>query len=184
MSSTPRNKLSRRDFGKLLTSIPVAIAFWKVLPAAVQSVKAADGTGIKKIDTTEWHINYQSGERLGRGDAPVVITYISGYTGKGSWRRKIGLQNLSSKKVQSVELTAWVCSEENPEIIIAKHTVESLNWPDGFAGSSRRDADGADNLPKMFESLLKDGKLHGYYRIEMMISKVVNADGSIWERQV
>lgn len=183
-----KSKLSRRSFGRLMMSVPVAAAFGGILTPRLQQTTAAqsldgpaNGHGAKAPDTSKWHINYQSYHGGHKALAPVVINYVTGYLDGSTWRRRVGLQNMSSSKVLSVELTAHIHSEERPEALMAKSQLAPISWPNGVAAGAQVDVDGQDDLVKMFEPLLQDGKLNGYYHIDVTVSKVFNQDGSTWE---
>ncbi len=187
--SSLTHRLSRRSFSKLIASVPLAAAFVGVASSNREKVAArsADGGATenveKQLDMSQWHINYQSYHAAQVAQAPITISYVTGYLGRDAWRRKIGLLNLSSKTVRSVEFAAHIHNEERPDVVLAKSNLAPVNWPGGFAAGARIEVDGQDDLANIFQPLLQDGELKGFYHVDVILTKVVYKDGSTWEQQ-
>lgn len=168
---------SRRQFCSVLASIPIASVFWKFSPIATVPPIDADSN----LPDTHRYINYQSYRGTGHEHMPVAVNYVIGYRRGGSLRRRIGLQNRSSKTVQAVELSMYVSDERKPNLVLLKHKGIGFTWPDGLPEGARWELDGQDDLPKMFESLPMDGTPNVPYRVEVLVSKVRYEDGALWE---
>lgn len=177
------NKVSRRGFTKLLVSIPVGAAIFKGLnfARAQPQVPQPAPVGAKKpgLETARWKLTYQAHYDGNTWAAPVAISYVTAYTGGGSWRRKIGLRNVSAKTVRSIELGAHIFNQDNPLVIAATAALPTIQFKEGFAHGAAITLDGKDELENMFRPFFKNGDLEGQYRIELFVRKVVN-DATVW----
>jgi|ERR1051326_2194216 hypothetical protein len=176
------SKISRRGFTKLLASIPIGAALFDGLsmvnaqPQVAQP--APSGARSDRLDVLSWKITYQAYYGGNSWAAPVLISYVTGYTGGGSWRRKIGLRNASAKTVRSIGLGAYIINQEKPSEIITT-ALPAIQFKDGLASGAAVNLDGKDELEKIFRPFIKNGVLEGDYRIELFVREVVN-DATAW----
>jgi hypothetical protein len=141
-----------------------------------QQATSAKSSG---LDTVGWKITYQAHYGGNSWAAPVAISYVTGYTGGGSWRRKIGLRNVSARTLRSVGLGAYIINQDKPSVIIATTALPAIQFKDGLARGAAVDLDGKDELEKIFRPFIKNGVLEGDYRIELFVREVVN-DTGVW----
>lgn len=178
-----RGKISRRGFTKLLASVPVGAAIFDGLglvsaqPQAPQ--QATSSNNISSLQTATWKIAYEAYYGGNSWEAPVEISYVTGYPGGGSWRRKIGLRNVSAKNVHSIVIGAHIFNQENPSVIATTVALPAIQFKQGFAEGAAVTLDGKDDLETMFRPYLKNGDLAGQYRIELFVREVVN-DSGVW----
>lgn len=177
------SKISRRGFTKLLVSIPVVGALFdgiSVLSAQPQVPQEATG-GAKSsgLDPVCWKITYQAHYGGNSWAAPVAMSYVTGYTGGGSWRRKIGLRNVSAKTVRSIGLGAHIFNQDNPSVIVATTALPTIQFKEGLTHDAAITLDGKDDLQSIFRPFIKNGVLEGDYRIELFVREVVS-DKAVW----
>ena len=176
------SNISRRGFTKLLVSLPVgAVIFDGISVSAQPQVpqQATSGAKPSGLDTLKWKITYQAHYGPNSWAAPVAIRYVTGYTGGGSWRRKIGVRNVSAATVRSIGLGAYIINQDHPSDIIATTALGAIQFKDGLARNAAVDLDGKDELKNMFRPFIKNGVLEGQYRIELFVREVVS-DGAVW----
>jgi hypothetical protein len=174
------SKLSRRGFTKLLASIPVGAAIFNGLNlVSAQPQEPQQAPSGKPKGTAPWKITYQAHYGGNSWAAPVAISYVTGYTGGGWWRRKIGLRNVSANTVRSIGLGAHIFNQDNPSVIVATTALPAIQFKEGFAHGAAITLDGKDELEKMLHTFMKNGDLEGQYRIELFVREVVN-DARVW----
>jgi len=177
------SKISRRGFTKLLVSVPVGAAIFDGLNFASAGPQvpqqATSGTRPSGLETAPWKITYQAHYGGNSWAAPIALSYVTGYTGGGSWRRKIGLRNVSAKTVRSIGLGAHIFNQDNPSVIAATTALPTIQFKEGFAHGAAITLDGKDDLGDMFRPFIKNGDLEGQYRIELFVREVVN-DETVW----
>jgi hypothetical protein len=177
------NKISRRGFTKLLVSVPLGAVILdglSVLGAQPQVARPATSDAKSSgLGTACWKITYQAHYGGNSWAAPVAISYVTGYTGGGSWRRKVGLRNVSARSVRSIVLGAHIINQDKPSVIIATTALPAIQFKDGLARGAALDVDAKDDLETIFRPFVKNGVLEGDYRIELFVREVVN-DVTTW----
>src|SRR5215207_1276032 len=148
------SKISRRGFTKLLVSIPVGAVIFdglSLVSAQPQVARAAtSGAKPSGLGTACWKITYQANYGGNSWAAPVAISYVTGYTGGGSWRRKIGLRNVSARTIRSIGLGAHIINQDKPSVIIATTALPAIQFKDGLATGAAIDVDAKDDLENIF----------------------------------
>lgn len=181
--SSEAGKISRRGFTKFLVTVPIGAAIFdglSVVSAQPQvPQRATSGPSPSGLDQSRWNLTYGAYYGGDSWSAPIAISYVTGYTVRGSWRRKIGLRNDSANTVRSVGLGAYIINEDKPSDVIATLPL-TINLKDGLASGAGCDLDGKDELESSLRSFIKNGVLEGHYRIEVFVSEVVNGDGTVW----
>ena len=177
------SNISRRGFTKLLVCIPAGavifdgISVVSAQPQVPQEVKS--GVKPSGLDPLCWKITYQAHYGGNSWAAPVTMSYVTGYTGGGSWRRKIGLRNISAPTVRSIGLGAHIFNQDNPSVKVATTELPTIQFKEGLANGAAVTLDGKDELETIFGPFLKNGVLEGDYRIEVFVRKVVS-DAVVW----
>jgi hypothetical protein len=174
------SKISRRGFTKLLVSIPVVgVIFDGFSVVSAQSQKVTSSVKPSGSNPLGWKIIYQAHYGGNSWAAPVSISYVTGYTGGGSWRRKIGLRNVSATTVRSVGLGAHIFNQDNPSVIVSTTALPTIQFKEGLAHDAAVTLDGKDELEKIFRPFVKNGVLDEAYRIEVFVREVVS-DAAKW----
>jgi hypothetical protein len=177
------SRISRRRFTKLLAGVPVGAMFFKGLnvlsaPSQVPEAKTSDAKP-SVPGPNSWKITYQAHYGPKSWAGPIAITYVTGYTGGGSWRRTIGLRNVSARTVRSIGLGAHIFNQENPSVIVATAALPAIQFKKGLARGAAVDLDGKDELENIFRPFMRNGVLEGQYRLELFVREVVN-DTAVW----
>lgn len=177
------SKISRRGFTKLLACIPAGAAIFNGLDSASAQPQvpqqATSGAKPSGLETAPWKITYQAHYGGNSWAAPVTMSYVTGYTGGGSWRRKIGLRNNSAKTVRSIELGAYIFNQDKPSVVFATTALPTIQFKEGFVHGAAITLDGKDELENTFRPYIRNGVLEGQYRIELFVREVA-FDKGVW----
>lgn len=133
-------------------------------------------------DINKWIINYQPYVGSKHELAAAVVTGASQHTFKGSVSRKVGVRNNTDKVIDSIGLSIIFYGNGKGDIttkIAASEGIQTI--PGGLKPGEKWQFEGKDDLPLILKPISRNGLLHGNYRADVMASKVVFTDGSVWE---
>jgi hypothetical protein len=177
------SKLSRRVFTKLLVSFPIGAVIFNGLSVVSSQPqvpqKGASGDKPNDLGSDSWKLTYQAHYAGNSWAAPVAITYGTGDTGRGSWRRTIGLRNVSTRSVRSIGLGAHIFNQDNPSVILATTALPATQFKERLAHGAAVTLEGKDDLENIFRPFMKNGVLEGQYRIELFVREVVD-NVAVW----
>ena len=140
---------------------------------------------IKRVPEGKWTLTYAADlEQNQAASAPVVVTSVSGITGKkerGGKLRCAELKNRSTRTVKAVQLRWVVMTREDRVRVLAQGKLPRVKV-EIAAGSKLkvelREAQFADFV----QPLVRDGVLTGDYHVSVGVARVEFTDGTAEER--
>jgi hypothetical protein len=155
------------------------------------TVGKTDGQGNR---TKSWDVTFQAYTGKGEQDMPIqVLTVDILVHSHVLWVREWRLRNRSDKTVVKIRPTLFVYKEQDPDSLLFRREAvrlygvrisSGIEWPTGQClpqAKSCQNAFATLSLEELMESLVRDGKLDGKYRVAFGIDKVWFEDGTIWE---
>lgn len=113
---------------------------------------------------------------------PVKVIGVVSNAAKGYKVTNVGLKNTSSKVVSAVKLTWYVSSEQTGNTVLLQGETQPVSLEGGLPiGKSQYVKTPVVSFGRVSKPLLKEGALHGTYRIEVAVTGILYEDGSMWE---
>lgn len=111
---------------------------------------------------------------------PVVVTSVMSDTSKGYKVTDVALKNISSKPAAAVRLSWNIYSDKANSILLRGQTT-LITWSEELPENARRQIKhDILSFAHAAKQLANEGGLDGHYRIEVGVSEILFADGSIW----
>ena len=136
-----------------------------------------------KLPPGDWTLMHPAISRLGLEDAPLRITSVTGSTKAGGTITEVRLKNNSEKAAAGVKFSWYLFRDHAPQEILRKGESPVLGLEGLSAGRSKVVAYPIVSFGKIYEPLLKDGKLTGDFVLEVAVSEITYEDGSKWVRK-
>ncbi len=131
----------------------------------------------------EWSFSYPSISRLGLVDAPTKIVSTTANGKNYGTITKIGLVNLSPKTITAVKFQWYLFREESPEKIVVKGETPIIGAGEFKPNETREIEYPIVSFGKIYQPLVKNGKLEGQFVIEVAVNEILFDDGSKWTRE-
>lgn len=150
------------------------------LPSYAQNVK--DSNKIE-LPPGKWSFSYPPISRLGLADAPTKIVSTTANGKNYGTVNKVGLVNISSKTITAVKFQWYLFREESPEKVVSKGETPVIGIGEFQPKETRVVEYPIVSFGKIYQPLVKDGKLEGNFVIEVAVSEILYDDGSKWTRE-
>lgn len=113
---------------------------------------------------------------------PVKVIGVISNATKGYKVTHVGLMNTSSKVVSAVKLSWYVSSEQTGNTVLLQGETQPVSLKGGLpVGKSEYFKMPVLSFGRVSKPLLKEGALHGAYRMEVAVTGILYEDGSMWE---
>lgn len=115
---------------------------------------------------------------------PVIVTGVTSNARGGVAVKKVGLENQSGKDVRAVKLSWYLSTEQAPNVVVLQGQTPFITRDGEFpAGSHLTLRFPVVTFANIYKPLARNGTLNGEFRIDILASEILYADGSTWKRE-
>lgn len=165
---------------KFLTLTVLAFVFMFTVQITAQTKAPRAPDGVTPLPQGNWSIVYHPYLGADYLDAPVIVQSVT--SSKWLAAEEFEIWNISNKAVKAVKVRWLVSDESDPQKILRRGETKLLRFRDELSskkwGFIRHKV---VSFSDFTDSLLVKGKLDRSLDINLLVSEVTFADGSVWK---